>query len=67
LITRVDGQLREQVRRFVFRFACDDCAHFGATRGDKVLPSCSLGYPASPRKDAMDRADVEFCKSFEVA
>ena len=30
-------------------FACDDCAHF-----DAAATRCSLGYPAAPRRDALD-------------
>jgi hypothetical protein len=63
--TLVDDRLREQARRFAFRFACDDCVHFGGG-------ACSLAYPASPRRSALEEAEaqgeptVSFCKSFEL-
>ena len=59
--TRVDDRLRDEARRFSLRFACDDCAHFDATRA-----RCSLGYPAAPRSDALSEPEVELCKSFEL-
>ncbi len=62
--TRVDGRLRVEAERFAFRYACDDCAH--ATIAPDSL-RCSLGYPASPRRDALAGADLELCKTFELA
>ncbi len=65
--TRIDGELQAEARRYAFRFACDDCAHFDASR-----QGCSLGYPASPRRDALEAASVggdegvELCKTFEL-
>jgi hypothetical protein len=65
--TRIDGQLQAEARRYAFRFACDDCAHFDAS-----MQRCSLGYPAVPRRDALEAATdsgddgVELCKSFEL-
>ncbi len=59
--TRVDERLRREADRFVFRFACDDCAHF-----DAAAARCSLAYPASPRRDALEGRDVELCKTFEL-
>jgi hypothetical protein len=59
--TRVDVRLREQASRFAFRFACDDCAHFERSR-----ETCSLAYPAAPRRHALDGAEVELCKTFEL-
>jgi hypothetical protein len=59
--TRVDDRLRDEALRFVFRFACDDCAHF-----DERRAHCSLGYPAAPRRLALDGTDLELCKSFEL-
>ena len=72
--TVVDSRLREQARRFELRFACDDCVHFHLAE----LPECSLGYPAAPRRAALEvwppsrpspagAGAVEFCKSFELA
>jgi hypothetical protein len=60
--TRVDARLREEAERFRLRFACDDCAHF-----DAPAARCSLEYPAAPRRDALERPDLELCKSFELA
>jgi hypothetical protein len=59
--TLIDARLREQASRFVFRFACDDCAHF-----DRDRERCSLAYPATPRRHALDGAEVELCKTFEL-
>jgi hypothetical protein len=60
--TPVDARLRDEAARFAFRFACDDCAHF-----DERRERCSLGYPAAPRRDALDAAHVELCKAYELA
>jgi hypothetical protein len=60
--TRVDARLRGEAERFRLRFACDDCAHF-----DPAGARCSLEYPAAPRRDALERPDLELCKSFELA
>ncbi len=59
--TAVDNQLRDEARRYAFRFACDDCAHFeaGAER-------CSLEYPAVPRRGALEGKHLELCKGFEL-
>jgi hypothetical protein len=60
--TRVDPRLRAETERFAFRFACEDCAHF-AERDDR----CSLAYPASPRRIAIEDEHLELCKAFELA
>jgi hypothetical protein len=71
--TRVDARFRDEARRFAFRFACDECAHF-----DTPGVRCSLGYPAAPRRAELDVAAraapggaaesaLELCKSFELA
>ncbi|HEY1696583.1 MAG TPA: hypothetical protein VGG39_30690 [Polyangiaceae bacterium] len=60
--TRVDDRLRDEARRYAFRFACDDCVHF-----DAASSRCSLGYPSAPRRDALEGALLELCKSFELA
>jgi hypothetical protein len=71
--TRVDARFRDEARRFAFRFACDECAHF-----DIPGAQCSLGYPATPRRAEFDVAPpaspegaaesaLELCKSFELA
>jgi hypothetical protein len=71
--TRVDVRLLAEARRFAFRFACDDCAHFAVHRAQEAAvalapaDACSLGYPAAPRPDALAGADLELCKSFELA
>ena len=44
--TAVDARLSAEARRFSFRFACEDCAHF-----DEPLARCSLSYPAAPRRE----------------
>jgi hypothetical protein len=57
--TLVDARLRDQARRFALRFACDDCAHSSIAAepsgraADFEGVQCSLGYPASPRRDAL--------------
>jgi len=58
--TRVDLALRDEARRFAFRFACADCAHWtGAT--------CSNAWPVRVPSDAIDAGDeVTFCKEFEL-
>jgi hypothetical protein len=62
--TPVDDRLRDEARRYAFRFACDDCVHF-----DAPSSRCSLGYPSAPRRDALEAegALLELCKSFELA
>jgi hypothetical protein len=58
----IDVRLRDEARRFVLRFACDDCAHFAP--GDR---RCTLGYPPEPRRDDLARSELSFCKDFELA
>ena len=60
---RVDDRLRREAERFAFRYACEDCVHAGCA--DQAL-CCSLGYPAGPREGALDGAQFEPCKSFEL-
>ena len=61
---RVDERLREETDRLAFRFACDHCAHAEEASGSLA---CSLGYPASPRLDAMQQDGfLELCKTFEL-
>lgn len=74
--TPVDLRLRAEARRFVFRFACDDCAHFAASSDAPTADtpaadtpaagSCSLGFVPEPRCDALDRGELELCKAFEL-
>lgn len=63
MIHRVDAQLREEARRYRLVFACEDCALYDA-EGDR----CSLGFPHEMHRSAdLDcRAEVIFCKSFEL-
>jgi hypothetical protein len=68
--TRVDDRLRDEARRFKLRFACEDCAHFSGSEPSldgSCSRSCSLGYPAAPRRRALDDASLELCKEFELA
>jgi hypothetical protein len=65
LKTLIDARFRLEAERHEFRFACDDCAHF-----DRESAACSLGYPAAPRRDALQvdagETEVELCKSYEL-
>jgi hypothetical protein len=63
MIHRVDDQLRAEARRFRLVFACPDCASFDP-EGDR----CSLGFPHAPHREASldDRAELVFCKAFEL-
>ncbi len=60
--TPVDDRLRREASLFALRFACEDCAH--ATREDGLR--CTLGYPATPRRQALDEVEIVFCKAFEL-
>ena len=56
--------LRQEAEAFALRFSCDDCCH----REDGTPePSCSLGFPAELRRDALAGEELAFCKSFELA
>ena len=58
--TRVDLVLRDEARRFHFRFACADCAHWTGT-------TCSNAWPTYVPADAITATDeVTFCKEFEL-
>ena len=59
--TLVDQRLLDEARRFAFRFACEDCAHFDADTG-----RCSLSYPTTPRRDDLGRPHLELCKTYEL-
>jgi hypothetical protein len=63
VIHTVDDRLRDEAKRFSLRFACPDCASF-----DEDARACSLGFPAEPHLDPRieDRAEVVFCKAFEL-
>jgi hypothetical protein len=59
---RIDARLRAEAARLDFRFACEDCVHFAPREG-----RCSLGYPAEPRRDALDTGTyLETCKDFDL-
>lgn len=60
--TPVSDRLRIEATVFVFRFACEDCAH--AAIQEELR--CSLGYPPAPRRAALDELEVVFCKEFEL-
>ena len=68
MIHCIDDRLRDEARRFRLVFACPDCASFdeGDDPGDDGR--CSLGFPHGPHCDpGLDgRADVTFCKAFEL-
>ena len=58
--TRVDLVLREEARRFSFRFACHDCAHWTGS-------ACGNAWPTFVDAEAIVRDDeVTFCKEFEL-
>ena len=63
MIHVVDERLRDEARRFRLVFACPDCASYDP-EGDR----CSLGFPHSMHRDPdlEDRAEVVFCKAFEL-
>ncbi|MBN2192337.1 MAG: hypothetical protein JW751_05935 [Polyangiaceae bacterium] len=62
MVTEIDARLREEARRFAFRFACEQCAH------REESGECSLGFPSEPeRTDHLDRSPtIRFCKAFEL-
>jgi len=64
--TLVDARLRDEARQYAFRFACEDCVHFASSPTPPV-GHCSLGYPATPRREALQQRDLELCKTFELA
>jgi hypothetical protein len=66
VITPVDERLRREASAFVLRFACEDCAHAAEHAAREVGLRCSLGYPTAPRREALDRAEIVFCKEFEL-
>jgi hypothetical protein len=56
--------LRQEAETFALRFSCEDCCHGAIVNGE---PSCSLGFPADLRRDALAGEELAFCKSFELA
>lgn len=63
MITRVDEQLREEVRRFGLRHTCPSCIHYDDSRR-----LCSHGYPLERHLEVdLDQArELVFCKEFEL-
>jgi hypothetical protein len=63
MITTVDERLRREAGRFSLRFACEDCAHF-----DQPRAACAHGYPTEAHRavDLAERAELVFCKEFEL-
>jgi hypothetical protein len=61
--TLIDATLRDEARRFAFRFTCEDCAHFAAERR-----ACANGYPTRAHLgvDLETEETLEFCKEFEL-
>jgi hypothetical protein len=72
MIHRIDDRLRDEARRFHLVFACPDCASFDPGRDgrdpDAGGERCALGFPHEPHRDAglEGRAEVTFCKAFEI-
>ncbi|MEM8610176.1 MAG: hypothetical protein AAGF92_24010 [Myxococcota bacterium] len=59
-----DARFREQREQYSLRWNCEDCALFDAELG------CAHGYPTHRhRRSRYDdpRADLLFCKDFELA
>jgi hypothetical protein len=56
--------LRQEAEAFALRFSCEDCCH---CEDSSAEPSCSLGFPADLRRDALAGEELAFCKSFELA
>lgn len=56
----------EEVERFDLRYTCPDCAHYLAERGECVhgWPLADHLYP--PGRPGPARAEVVFCKEFEL-
>jgi hypothetical protein len=63
MITAVDFDFCQQVKRFTLRFCCDDCIHYNPAGGE-----CSLGYCAAPHvsPSVTPGGNVVFCKTFEL-
>lgn len=63
MLSRVDEEFRDQVRRFALRFGCESCMHF-----DTEGQSCCNGYPTAPhlRLDLDSIRSLLFCKMFEL-
>jgi hypothetical protein len=63
MITPVDLDFCQQIKRFTLKFCCDDCAHY-----DPAGRECSLGYHTTPHASshATPGGSVVFCKTFEL-
>ena len=59
--TIVDAQLRDEAKRFLLRYRCDDCAHFDAEGA-----RCVHGYPTEEHRRGIDADVIVFCKEFEL-
>jgi hypothetical protein len=64
MIHPIDETLLREARRFRLLFSCPDCASF-----DPEADRCSLGFPHAPHRDPSleGRAEVTFCKAFELS
>jgi hypothetical protein len=70
--SRVDEQLRREVREFALRFTCDTCIHFEDDPGVQDAPntshSCEHGYPTEPHRVRLELVtELSFCKDYELA
>jgi hypothetical protein len=62
--TKVDLVLLREADAFAFRYACEDCVHFGSDATSD--PRCTLEYPAEPRRDALRGDVIGFCKEVDL-
>ncbi len=62
--TPIDARFRHEAEAFQLRFGCEDCVHFALERR-----ACANGYPTQPHLGVRleERAELEFCKEFELA
>jgi hypothetical protein len=58
--TKIDLVLRREAAAFGFRFACEDCVHWSGSG------TCTLEYPAEPKRSALDDDTIAFCKEFDL-
>jgi hypothetical protein len=64
---RVDGSFLAEIERFELRFTCTDCSYHVRERD-----ACAHAWPdelhrRAPEIAPGERADVVFCKEFELA
>lgn len=64
MISDVDAQLIDEVRRFELRFSCESCAHFDPERA-----LCANGYPNEQHRtlDLTTARTIVFCKEYELS